>query len=554
MVVLLGPAGPQCAATIRQDASQKRVRHGSQKGDKATERARPSAPPATQQRELAPTPTSTPYMFSDCLFYARQPIERKSLVLTATTAHTGTSYLTALLETADGIEAVHEDDPSLVSFPAVMRHGRAATLAFRTGVKIPPIYRRLASPGPPAFADVSHLFLKSWADAGLHCLARDQRVSVSIVALRRYLPDLVRSLMTDVVWAAPSLNGFCGSEYTVHHTNVAALPPLKAYEEEDVVDLVIGHILDIEVQLAALRAVYGRGFATDGGEDVEDQTPYASDGFSTRRFSPDAFDAYRASIVAVAAATDAAVHGAADDTDGASNEGSGPRGRRQAEKLALSGRGLPSAIALMRSLAPPPPSLVSRPRFIDARLEAIAAPHGARDLLGGRLRLGVQDKPLASRMGSGPVNARVSWKAPALQRIPDSFFLARAQRMMEAYAAAGVILPPMPQMDKLVPCDSLPLGVRPQESYVMRASEPPPLCSMPYIPMDAEQLQAALDAYPDHPVVTDETVAALMQGRLIGAATQTNGTLLGRLGLPAIPLNYRVADIQASAYRTVCPV
>jgi hypothetical protein len=198
-------------------------------------------------------------------------------------------------------------------------------------------------------------------------------------------------------------------------------------------------------------------------------------------------------------------------------------------------------------------AIVSRPRFVDARLEALAESAGARSLLTHGLRVPLDEDRFAARMGSAPVNARVSWKAPALRRVPDAFFLARAQRMIDAYAARGVVLPPFPQLDKLVPCASLPLASRPRAA-VAPGAPTSALCAVPYARMSDAELEAALGAFPDHPAVDAETAGAFSRGELIPAARAENGTLIGVRGLPAVPLNYRVADIQASSLRVDCPV
>jgi hypothetical protein len=82
------------------------------------------------------------------------------------------------------------------------------------------------------------------------------RVKIEVLVLRRWLPDVVRSLLSDGMWALPKLESFCGSEYTVHHKHAALLPPLKPFVEEDALDLALGHLLDTELQTQDLRKRY----------------------------------------------------------------------------------------------------------------------------------------------------------------------------------------------------------------------------------------------------------------------------------------------------------
>jgi hypothetical protein len=56
-----------------------------------------------------------------------------------------------------------------------MRHGREATFSYRGGAKVTALYRRLVESNTEHFADISHLFLKSWADVALKCMVNDPR-------------------------------------------------------------------------------------------------------------------------------------------------------------------------------------------------------------------------------------------------------------------------------------------------------------------------------------------------------------------------------------------
>jgi hypothetical protein len=133
--------------------------------------ALPSVPPAI--RALTQSTLTEPFV--DCWWFRLQDVKPKRVFFSATIAHAGTGYLAALLDASDGVFGRHEDEPNLVSFPAVMRHGREATFSYRGGAKLTALYRRLVESDTEHFADISHLFLKSWADVTLKCMVNDPR-------------------------------------------------------------------------------------------------------------------------------------------------------------------------------------------------------------------------------------------------------------------------------------------------------------------------------------------------------------------------------------------
>jgi hypothetical protein len=162
-------------------------------------------------------------------------------------------YLTRALKCAVNTTSEHEIQPTLVSFPAVLRRGLAATYALRQREKLGGYAAWVASTGDGTFAEISHMFIKSWADVALDWLLDDPRYDVHIVVLRRWLPLVVRSFLAVDVWREDSLLKYNGGEYTVHHDKFALLPAIRPYSEEDSVDLILGYLVDMELQQQLAR-------------------------------------------------------------------------------------------------------------------------------------------------------------------------------------------------------------------------------------------------------------------------------------------------------------
>ena len=148
-------------------------------------------------------------------------------------------FLAHALESGVNTTSDHEIKPSMVFFPSVLRHGLAATYKLRQREKLSAYAAWVEATGDKAFADISHMFIKSWADVALDWLLDDPRYDVHIIVLRRWLPLVLRSYLAADVWRTDSWMNYIG-EYSVHHDKFALLPAIRPYNEEDSVDLILG--------------------------------------------------------------------------------------------------------------------------------------------------------------------------------------------------------------------------------------------------------------------------------------------------------------------------
>lgn len=187
------------------------------------------------------------------------------LIFSITTGHTGSAWLVRCLRCSGAhVTADHEAKPALVSFPLLLRRGRQETLEFRSNEKLAPfldvMHNATTSGAGSSYADVSHMFVKSWYDVLDAWLAihdpQGIKYAVDVVVLRRYLPLVLRSYLIADKWSwTPTLNlaTWGGGEYTVHHRHMATLPPMFEHGAEDSVDMVLGYLVDMELQYHAFR-------------------------------------------------------------------------------------------------------------------------------------------------------------------------------------------------------------------------------------------------------------------------------------------------------------
>jgi hypothetical protein len=194
------------------------------------------------------------------------PLKKRRIILTISTGHTGTMWLVRVLRcSGHPIVAEHEPKPSLVSFHQVLLHGLNKTYQLRRDEKWPRfldmMHNATKQPGT-IYAEISHMFIKSWADLFTDWLAAadptGEIYDVDIVVLRRYLPFVMRSFLTDKQSWNPvtNLRTWSGGEYTIQHRNYAILPSLYEHGMEDSVDMLLGYLVDMELQYLAFRAKY----------------------------------------------------------------------------------------------------------------------------------------------------------------------------------------------------------------------------------------------------------------------------------------------------------
>jgi len=288
------------------------------------------------------------------------PLPKRRIILTISTGHTGTMWLVRVLRcTAHAVVAEHEPKPALVSFHELLLFGRNTSYAKREAEKLPVFLSALtnatANSNGSIYAEISHMFIKSWADVFTKWLAkvdpRGERFDVDVVVLRRYLPIVARSYLVDKTWdPGQRLASWSGGEYLLYHRNFAILPPLAALRASDALDLVLGYLVDMEMQYLEFRRAH--------------------------------------------------------------------------------------------------PTF----RYIEFRAEELFTASGAvrlHQLLG---TMPLKQQCVQILQTARPVNQHVSWKGPTLLELPTDIFLARALQFLERYRAAGVTLPPLPQLEDCVPC------------------------------------------------------------------------------------------------------
>jgi hypothetical protein len=181
---------------------------------------------------------------------------KKRLFFTVSTGHSGTMFLARAFKCGVNVTAEHEQKPSVVGFPSILRRGLKATYKARQAEKLAAFVEWVDKTGDQPYADISHMTVKSWADVALDWLLQDERYEVNFIVLRRWLPHVVRSFLLVDVWRPDTVLLYNGGEYTTHHRNFALLPPLEAYNHEDSVNLVLGYVVDMELQLARFKAQY----------------------------------------------------------------------------------------------------------------------------------------------------------------------------------------------------------------------------------------------------------------------------------------------------------
>lgn len=156
----------------------------------------------------------------------------RHLFFAVSPGRSGTHFLASLLATAADppLVATHEPHPQM-SGPVLRQvlytpGGRAASLANRTATKVGAIARALAGTTPDVgYAETSHQFVVTWADAVLDALA-DAAAGVTVVLLRRPPADVAVS-QARLGWFSPGHSGWGVWYYDPARVDAAeaVLPP-----------------------------------------------------------------------------------------------------------------------------------------------------------------------------------------------------------------------------------------------------------------------------------------------------------------------------------------
>lgn len=284
----------------------------------------------------------------------------KRVYFTFTAGHSGEAFLAELLKVSRDMVVDREAPPSLVDFASQLYLGRKGTAEYRRQAKVPAVEARVESSGAYHYGDVNHMFAKSHADVVLEHFGgagMREAYEVHVIILRRWLPETLQYWLLEEVWDPSAMDQYVGGEYTLHHAPFALLSPPggKSYTEEDSISLIMGYLVDMEAQFAALK----------------DAFPWVT--------------------------------------------------------------------------------------YHEFRYEDLAAPGGTRRTLAA-LDLPITDPLDVARFEGTAVNDPLSWKDPELKAIPASVFKGAAEAWLGEAKAAGMVLPPLPHMARVVPCGELGTG------------------------------------------------------------------------------------------------
>jgi hypothetical protein len=172
--------------------------------------------------------------------------------------HSGEGFLAELLKVSSEMSVDREAAPSLCDFAGIMHLGRKATFESRSALKIPTLEARLDSSSRHHYADVNHMFAKSQVDIVMdYFSSRQAEYEVHLISLRRWLPQTLQYWLLEDVWDPSGMGQYVGGEYTLYHQGFAQLPPLQpAYAAENSVSLILGYLVDMEIQFADIRKAY----------------------------------------------------------------------------------------------------------------------------------------------------------------------------------------------------------------------------------------------------------------------------------------------------------
>lgn len=175
------------------------------------------------------------------------------LVFSINSGRCGSHYLAALLDTAEGMRAFHEAEPTMSGPFLQMLCGRPLEASFaRRSIKAHVIRRLLGQlPARCGYAETNHMFIKTFWDV---VMEHFRGCDIRVIVLRRYLPAVLRSFIRmgyfsdrNAVWPAwMPLPGTCDSAFR---------PPASA-AAPDQYDLAIGYLLDIEARVERFRSRY----------------------------------------------------------------------------------------------------------------------------------------------------------------------------------------------------------------------------------------------------------------------------------------------------------
>jgi len=174
---------------------------------------------------------------------------QRRLIFAASPGRCGSNFLAHLLDTGKAISADHEPDPAMIGeHLRDIAYGSASESFQRRLVKADALRARLAeTPRGAAYAETTHMFVKTFADVVLDQFNHDQ---ISVVHLHRPIASVVGS-MAALGWFTP-LTSFW-SDWLIPPTAPGALFRIAPEQVESHLDMAIGYVLDTELRTRNLR-------------------------------------------------------------------------------------------------------------------------------------------------------------------------------------------------------------------------------------------------------------------------------------------------------------
>ncbi len=179
----------------------------------------------------------------------------RHLIFVASSGRSGSGYLSSVLACADGTISFHEPEPKMndVDLVNVLINGkRAETFSERITRKTGAIREAILGTQPDVvYAETSHMFIKTFADAVLEALGDMEDVRITIIVPKRPVADVVLSQLK---------LGWFSANHSGRNVWYYATPDLHKSErktdmtaDEDPVSLAIGYNANIALRIRELR-------------------------------------------------------------------------------------------------------------------------------------------------------------------------------------------------------------------------------------------------------------------------------------------------------------
>jgi hypothetical protein len=170
------------------------------------------------------------------------------LTFSINAGRSGSAYLAAILKAVHGVTVEHEGRPDMAIgwMPHCKEHGLAASFGARSWAKTRPIAAKLnGARGRRWYVETSHLFIKSFWDVAMAHFYTRLGCNVNVVVLRRYAPDVVKSMLR-LGFDAVEQQGW-------YHLPGDAMAALNYVPMESERMRAIGYLYDIEAKTSEFR-------------------------------------------------------------------------------------------------------------------------------------------------------------------------------------------------------------------------------------------------------------------------------------------------------------